>query len=70
MSALSTAQVLENAASAAAERFAQREVERAVSLTGHPTRPLTKAEHAAAIAILRGQGCVPSEITMRLGVTQ
>lgn len=67
MSALSTAQVLENAASAAAERFAQREVERAVSLTGHPTRPLTNAELAEAVSILQAQGCVWSEIQMRLG---
>lgn len=67
MSAPTVAQVLTGLANAATQRQLNREVERAVSLTGHPTRPLTKTERAEVEAILSAQGCVPSEIQMRLG---
>lgn len=66
MTAPTTPQVLTGLANAASERH--RQVERAVALNGRPTRPLTKAELAQAASILRGQGCVPTEIRMRLGV--
>jgi hypothetical protein len=65
MSAPTTKQVLTGLANIASDRH--RQVERAISLTGRPTRPLTKAERAEAEAILSAQGCVPSEIQMRLG---
>ena len=44
-----------------------RQVEHAVSLNGHPTRPLTNTELTQAIARLRAEGCVWAEIQMRLG---
>lgn len=69
MSAPTTAQVLTGLANTATVLHLNREVQRAISLNGHPTRPLTKTERAEAEAILSAQGCVPSEIQMRLGAT-
>lgn len=67
MTAPTTAQVLQGLATTASDRH--RQVERAISLNGRPTRPLTKTELVEAAAILRGQGCVRAEIQMRLGVS-
>lgn len=44
-----------------------KQVERAISLDSHPTRPLTPAEHALAEEILRKQGCCNAEVKWRLG---
>jgi hypothetical protein len=43
------------------------QVDRAVPLTGHPSRPLTSTELATARRMLTDLGCIPAEVTWRLG---